>query len=398
MRRIIVMESHEWLEEASAVGNFAVASQALDSIGPPGVQYADAPPVKLDGDFVLAADIDGDAESEMLDTGLAKAVFADPQIAPFPVAPSSPVGTIDDVADALELESLRDAGALGRGVRVAVVDSGVDGTQVNVSGGASLWPGTSPGTAPPGHGTMCALDVQIAAPDAQIHDYPLLRSDGNTWIALLSDAIRVFAEIMTTMLRLPGPMVVTNSWGMYDTVGDEPLGSPQNYSGNDAHPFNTITAALVAAGADVMFAAGNCGADDPTEGCGQNDIGPGRSILGANGHPDVITVGAVTVEDAYLGYSSQGPALLSHEKPDVVSYSHFDAPGSNPSFHSGTSAACPVAAGVVAALRSKPSASALPPGAIKRALIDGATSPSGHGWTPDLGRGIVRAGATWHRV
>ena len=399
MRKIVVLRPHELLRDAAELGDFSVAGPALEACTPAGVEVLAIPPVAVPDGYVISAEVDEDAEAELLAGDEIQAVFADPVIAPFPtVCPGTTVGSIGDVATVLDLTDLVANGHRGRGVRVAVVDTGIDGTQVSVSGGWSPWPGVAPGAAAAGHGTMCAVDVLIAAPDAQIHDYPLLRSTGGVWVAFLSDAIRFFAEIMTVILRMPGPMVVTNSWGLFDRRGDAAVGHPQNYSANPAHPFNTITAALVAAGADVLFAAGNCGATCPDGRCGVGDTGPGNSIHGANGHPDVTTVGAVTVNGDLLGYSSQGPGGLCHDKPDICGFSHFDAPGVNPSFHAGTSAACPVVAGVVAALRSKPSARAAAPAAIRAALIAGATPLGGAGWNPDTGHGIVDAGAAWNLV
>jgi hypothetical protein len=68
-----------------------------------------------------------------------------------------------------------------RRVRVAVVDTGIDGSRVPVIGGWAPYPGYTPGTTPPDHGTMCAYDVRIAASEAAILDYALLQSAGATW-------------------------------------------------------------------------------------------------------------------------------------------------------------------------------------------------------------------------
>jgi hypothetical protein len=57
--------------------------------------------------------------------------------------------------------------------------------------------------------------------------------------------------------------VVNNSWGMFNPTWDFPVGDPQNYSDNPNHPFNIIVASLEAAGADILFAAGNCGPGMP---------------------------------------------------------------------------------------------------------------------------------------
>src|SRR5207249_9281721 len=146
-----------------------------------------------------------------------------------------------------------------------------------------------PGSAKPDHGTMVAYDVGIAAPEAKIYDYALLRTEAGTWAAFLSDAIAAFADLIERVNANPGRWVVNNSWGMFDRSEDASIGSPENYSANPDHPFNQITGSLVAAGADVFFAAGNCGAPCPDGRCGTADTGPGQSIHGANSHPDVVT-------------------------------------------------------------------------------------------------------------
>jgi subtilisin family serine protease len=61
--------------------------------------------------------------------------------------------------------------------------------------------------------------------------------------------------------------------------------------------------------------------------------------------------------------------------------------------NNGTSAACPVAAGVVALLMSAfPDAT---PQALGDALIEGA---NGSGWSPDTGHGVIHAGASVARL
>jgi subtilisin family serine protease len=147
---------------------------------------------------------------------------------------------------------------------------------------------------------------------------------------------------------------------------------------------------LVGAGADVFFAAGNCGGDCPDNRCGTGDTGPGKSIHGANSHPDVITVAAVTVKQRRLGYSSQGPGGLYNRKPDLAAYSHFKGSGVE-SVDSGTSAACPVAVGVAAALRQKGKGKTLSPAQMKGLLQRSAVDLEGNGWNYDLGYGIINA-------
>lgn len=425
IRRIVLVRDFEWLQEAWEKRSFAAAGLNLEkAIKVRGVEFDENyPPVWVAGNAAFAlsrpsavgfnyrslynvnlpptfsvrgafeneeaiARIKSDRQGDVI------GVFADPiiSIMPAPYCGGKAVGTHQDVARKLGVPSLRRVGLSGKKVRVAVVDTGIDGTRIPVKGGWSPLSGYVPGTAPLGHGTMVGFDLRIAAPDAAILDYALLQPRDQTWSALLSDAITAFADLIALLQRQPGPLVVNNSWGMYDRSDDAPIGSPENYSANSEHPFNQIVGSLVAAGADVFFAAGNCGANCPSERCGTDDVGPGASIHGANSHPEVITVAAVTVTERRLGYSSQGPGGLYRRKPDVAAYSHFTGSGVYAT-DTGTSAASPVAAGVVAALRQKVSAQKRPPASMKGLLQRTATDLEGDGWDYDLGYGVINAAA-----
>jgi hypothetical protein len=400
MRKILVLEPHEWLQSGFQSKDFGVSSRMLEqTVRRPGMAFDPSiHPVEIvdrgQTAYVVAADVDDEELARDLQetNPTVRAVFSDPEIGPFPtVCPKAAVGAAADVMTELNLGSLQVAGMTGKGVRAAVVDTGIDGTQINVAGGWNPRPGIAPGTAGPDHGTMVAFDVGLAAPDAMIYDYALLQSSGGgQWVAFLSDAIRAFAEIMTFVLQNPRPMVVVNSWGLFNRSGDAPVGDPQNYSANPVHPFNQITAALVGSGADVFFAAGNCRAQCPDSRCGQGDTGPGNSIHGANSHPDVVTVAAVTINGDLLGYSSEGPGDLDQDKPDLAPFSHFHGSGVWP-IDGGTSAACPVAAGVGAAPRSRVSTMSIPPGDLKIAMLAG--SNGGGQWNAQTGQGVLDAGA-----
>ena len=155
----------------------------------------------------------------------------------------------------------------------------------------------SPGTYAVGHGTMCAFDALIAAPQATLLDFPILLSTaggGSSMDGFLSDALQAYSSLLA-VLRRPAAqrpfkaLVVNNSWGMYHQSWDFPAGHPGRYADNPNHPFNIMVGTLARNGADILFAAGNCGADCPDGRC-QGVVRD--TITGANAHPEVITLPA----------------------------------------------------------------------------------------------------------
>jgi subtilisin family serine protease len=250
---------------------------------------------------------------------------------------------------------------------------------------------TTPGQHPKNHGTMCAYDVGIAAPQATLLDHAVLLSQktGQTTMSgLLSDAVLAYSQLLTLLNGLPVQsrrLVVSNSWGMFSPQWDFPVGHLGNYSDNPSHPFNIIVASLENAGADILFAAGNCGRDCPDGRCDFVSVPP---ICGANSHPKVISVAGIDVEKKRVGYSSQGPGRLSANKPDLSAYTHFEGSLVYPE-DGGTSAACPVAAGVVAAFRTKYSSSQLPPAQLRTLLYKTSEDLGMVGFDYDYGWGGI---------
>lgn len=436
-RKIVLIRRHEPLHDAWTAHSFGPAAAHIESSVKVAGAYFDEKfsPVRLVGRFpadgspmleppaamavpgllknlasayVVRAEVDDedaalrlvhDRDNEVL------GVFADVPIGPVPTCAGDPaVGTHRDVAANLDVHALRTAGCTGRTTRIAIVDTGVNDSVIPVAGGWSAIAPGAPGYLAPGairppagdwqnHGTMCAFDARIAAPHANIYDYRVLTYAQASFAALLSDAIAAFGELFAFLQANPGPLIVNNSWCLYDRRDDEPVGSPENYSANLSHPFNQSVTTLVGAGADVLFAAGNCGADCPVDRCGPGDIGPGNSIHGASAHPDVLTVAALTVRDERLGYSSQGPGGISLMKPDLAGYSHFRGSGVF-AIDSGTSAACPVVAGVVAALREQLAPDLVTPPQLKALLQRSARDLGGIGFDYDYGHGAIDPAAT----
>lgn len=205
-----------------------------------------------------------------------------------------------------------DLGVTGRGVTVAVVDSGIDATHPDLDGRvvrnvryvAGAWQ-DSPGDTD-GHGTHVAGIVAGSgaasggafaglAPGARVVGLDF--SDAFTTTA----AIEAFDWIHEHH-RQYGIRIVTNSWGRVD-------GGTRGFS--DTDPVARSVDRLVRDGILVVFSAGN--------------KGPGGRTLSMEAmDPDVLTVGG-TDDAGVLGpYSSRGPPVdpvgrdLPWVKPDVV--------------------------------------------------------------------------------
>jgi subtilisin family serine protease len=423
LRRIVLLRKHEWLRDGWAARSFGPAGVGLASnVKVRGQEFMEMHPVPAfrrlatgdakpaapigrprqpaamvaDSFAVVAAFDDEDAiagfRHDRQDE--VEGVFADPKIEAAPAyCHTGPIGSTNDVVRLLGLRAIHKK-QTGKGVRVAIVDTGIDGNHLGPDGRrlatridkTSTFPAAyKPGTSPRDHGTMVAYDTLIAAPGATLLDYALLTSSAGTWNGFLSDALAAFGDLMDLLSQRPGPLVVNNSWALFDRSDDAPVGSPENYSANANHPFNQLVAALVSAGADVVFAAGNCGQQCPDGRCGVKDVGSGASIHGANSHPSVITVAAVTTAKERLGYSSQGPGGLFDKKPDISGYSHFAGSGVYAA-DGGTSAAAPVVSGVVALLREKlPALTA----AQMKALVTRTADPLEPVWSYETGSGLI---------
>jgi subtilisin family serine protease len=359
--------------------------------------------------YVVRATVDEDALAGFLDRvkehPSVVGVFADPRIQPIAVCPSGPIGTDLDVERLLLVEELKRRGLNGSGVRVVIVDTGFNLSYLRAHGKNPHFDSTLSwgprekqplGEMPVDHGTMCAFDVCIAAPDCSLVDHAVLTSQtpgGSVMEGLLSDAVQSYGVLLTYMTKAPQPfagdhtprtLVVNNSWGMFHSSWDFPVGDPQNYSDNQDHPFNIIVASLEAVGADILFAAGNCGTECPDGRCqGVTDAG----IFGANSSPGVTCVaGVVTSTKERIGYSTKGPGRLEREKPDIACFTHFAGSGVYAA-DGGTSAATPVATGLIAAIRRLYPPGVLSPRRLRELLQE--TAEASGGFNYEYGHGVV---------
>jgi hypothetical protein len=272
-------------------------------------------------------------------------VFADPVIAPFLTCiGSQPVGGVADVQTKLKVAAMNSRGLDGSKVAVAVMDTGINlnyltnklgRTPMLDAGNSWSPPGntTQPGTHPVDHGTMCAFDVLIGAPKATLLDFPILAGTapgGAITGSTLSVALQGFAQLIAFwgVAFAPGGapryngLVVNNSWGIFHPSWDFPQGHPGRYIDNPNHPFQAIVSVLARTGADILFAAGNCGAQCPDGRCQGRTT---QTIMGANASTDVLTLAGCDTLDARVGYSAQGPSIagMPQQKPDLTAYTHF---------------------------------------------------------------------------
>jgi hypothetical protein len=327
--------------------------------------------------FVTSALVRGEisrADLQKLPPELRENIIEDVQIEVSPPHRRSlATPTFADVRRRLHVADLAKNGMTGQGVFIGIVDGGFSVKRIREqfncahpapscvafstefsdnTGEPSITPGDNGRDRGFNHGTMVAFDALIAARNATLFDI-ILAGRGK---AHLVAAIAAYSKLENTLRRKKArgeripPMVLVNSWSVKKPAFDDPTGT---YIGNAAHEMAAAIERLTDLGVDVVFSAGNCGpqADEGT--CGDaNDRAKNGSIYGANSYPTVVTVGAIDLKNVLLPYSSQGPGRIDTKKPDVVSYSQFEG-SSVYGPDTGTSAAAPVVAGLIAAYRER---------------------------------------------
>ncbi|MBR1207116.1 MULTISPECIES: S8/S53 family peptidase [unclassified Bradyrhizobium] len=342
-------------------------------------------------------------------------VWSDPDLSGNYALPPANQATGDthQVRQDLDTTTLQDNGLYGGGVAVAIVDTGICrphlakrlGFNPALDVGNSWTPptlATTPGLNRIGHGTMCAYGVLAIAPNVTLLDYPLLlgRPAGeHTVSATIGEMMRGYLVLIWRWAIIgsisQSALVVNNSWGIFHPSLDEfPANDPRRYIDNPNHPFALYIWLLTAFGADVVFAAGNCGNGCPSAVCLQRTAG---MIMGANAYTEVLTLAGCDIHDARVCYSSQGPSIagMPPQKPDITAYTQFlgskvlrGPRGFEPD--TGTSTSCAIASGCIAALRTRQPPTATDPAAMI-AVLQATALPAG-GAVPnyDYGYGVVR--------
>lgn len=267
--------------------------------------------------------------------------------------------SIKNMSEVLGLDELWDMGLNGSGVKVAILDTGIDDTHAELSGRVIYHDDYTPnadGIDYDGHGTSIAGILgskgdgdgryQGVAPNASLMNFKVLDGSGSGDLAWVVEAIEDATDL--------GVDVISMSLGADATGWSYIKDAVEDAWENDIA---------------VVVAAGNEGPDFKTM------SSPGDVL-------EAISVGAISIDLYMLSFSSASPTVNEKIcKPELVapgarvigpasseaSYSEtFSYNGNVYSIQSGTSVATPIIAGMVALLKQATNASA---NAIKVALM-----------------------------
>ena len=209
-----------------------------------------------------------------------------PARAPLPVQPM-----LNDSVPLLHVPPLWDGGLRGAGVRIAIVDTGVDPTHPDLLGRVAAHAdfSSSGERDDVGHGTHVAGIVAGA---------------GAVYRGVAPAATLVIAKALSAAGGTEDAVLAAMSWASLQDVAvmNLSLGGP----GSPTSPLSREVDALTADGIIVCVAAGNAGPDRATI----SSPGDARGAL---------TVGAADKSGALAFYSSRGPVPgVRYRKPDVV--------------------------------------------------------------------------------
>ena len=242
-------------------------------------------------------------------------------------------------------EAFKAYGLTGKGVRVGILDTGIDPNHPDLKGKIIAWKDFAGWAKKPkdsgGHGTHCAGTIaggnssgqQIGvAPEVDLIVGRIFSPLGSVMFGRILKAMQWMADPDGDPSTSDQPHIVSNSWG-----------APyRNYTIVKSWWKSVET--WRALGILPVFAAGNSGSEADT-------------MLTPGGFPHSFAVGATDSEDEIAYFSSRGPIEWFGEayiKPDVTAPGvkvYSAKPGGGYQYMSGTSMACPHVAGMAALLK-----------------------------------------------
>ncbi len=240
-------------------------------------------------------------------------------------------------------------GYTGQGIKVAVLDTGIEQTHPMLLGKVVLernFTGAPSATDLKGHGTHVAGIIagtkdfnggySGVAPGAILYNGKVLDDSGTGSYSGIIAGINWAVDPDNNSLTNDGANVINMS-----------LGGPEGY--NASNPFYQTIRNAINKGVVFVIASGNCG-ETPSKDCGTY-VGvttPGNS-------PEAISVGSVDKSNNYAGYSSGENIPGVGIKPDITapgSSISSSYPGRSYLISSGTSMAAPHVSGAAALLLS----------------------------------------------
>lgn len=380
----------------TAKGNAEEVASLRHSIAQPGTVIADLNPATANHLLTEGATLYEDVQFQIFDAG----VPSDPSTH-FWRPTAQPMLETANLASVTSQINAPAAWAItkGAGATIAIVDTGIAGTlrefaqprRSNLDF-ASLYKGRH-WQDEQGHGSMCASIAAGSKTDGGRYDgvapeatVLAVRTDFSS-----TDLFLIYEDLIQakTNQTINGPLVVSNSYGLYRCT-------PENVLQQD-HPYLKNVLAAIDAGITVIFAAGN----NHVNICNQNPNADGpNTIWSVNSHDRVITVGSVdrngsnqTPPNPHVN-SSRGPGewAVANKKPDVVSPTYGEVvwgDGYRVMDWWGTSGACPQVAGLAALIMA--AAPTLKPDKVADIIRNSARKLQG----PDncVGRGMIDCGA-----
>lgn len=267
-------------------------------------------------------------------------------------------------------------GTQGEGIRVGIIDSGIDylhpalgggfGPGFKVAGGYDIINNDSDPMDDNGHGTHVA---GIVAADADLFKGVAPRATLYAYKALDAAGRGLDSDVIAAIERVVDPDQNGDDADRLDIVNAS-LGSA---TGNPTDPSSLAVNNAIQLGVVFCVAAGNSGGTTPVQGKEDNYFFDGSATINSPGTAELaITVGASDLADKLAHFSSRGPNRTSFSiKPEVLAPGvdiNSTYLGSGFKVLSGTSMATPMVTGVAALIKSlHPSWS---PAMIKSAIVN----------------------------